>query len=77
MAKWVEKKQAEDLESSDKDLVDAIKEEDIDQQIHSIHQRATYTEEAQLMELLANDEADEDRIPDDGELKGLSDNFKE
>ncbi|KAG6859686.1 hypothetical protein C0995_005692 [Termitomyces sp. Mi166 len=54
MAKWMEKKKAENLESSDKDLVDAI-----------IHQQATYTEEAQLMELLANDKADEDRILDD------------
>ena len=34
-----------------------------------------YTEEAHLMELLADEEEDHERIPDDGELEGSGDNF--
>ena len=37
--------------------------------------REAYTEEPRLMELLADEEADEDRLPDDGELEGLGDDF--
>jgi len=35
-----------------------------------------YSEEAQLMELLADEEADENPIPDDGELEGSGDDFE-
>ena len=34
-----------------------------------------YTEEAQLLELLADEEVDEERIPDAGELEGSGDDF--
>ena len=34
-----------------------------------------HTEEARLMELLADEEADEEGIPDDGELEGSGDDF--
>jgi len=33
-------------------------------------------EEARLMELLADEEADEERIPDNGELEGSGDDFE-
>ncbi|KAG6884907.1 hypothetical protein C0995_009762, partial [Termitomyces sp. Mi166 len=58
-------------------LFSGRKETDIDQQIRRMHQRAAHTEEARLMELLADEEADEDRIPDDGELEGSGDDFEE
>ncbi|KAF8221706.1 hypothetical protein L208DRAFT_1382148 [Tricholoma matsutake] len=38
-------------------------------------EQQAYTEEAQLMELLADEEADEDRIPDDGESEKSGDDF--
>ena len=37
--------------------------------------KQAYTEEARLMELLADEEADEERVPDDGELEGSGDDF--
>ena len=37
--------------------------------------RQAFTEEARLMELLVNEELDEERIPDDGELEGSGDDF--
>ena len=51
------------------------KESDIDEQLRRARRQHAYTEEAQLMELLADEEADEDRIPDDGELEGSGDDF--
>ena len=35
-----------------------------------------HTKEARLMELLADKEADEEGIPDDGELEGSGDDFQ-
>lgn len=46
-----------------------------DAQMRRIRRQQAYTEEAQLMELLADEEADEDRIPDDGKLEGSGDDF--
>jgi hypothetical protein len=51
------------------------KETDIDVQVRQIHRQQAYTEEAQLMELLTDEEADDDRIPDDGELVGSGNEF--
>jgi hypothetical protein len=51
------------------------KESDIDEELRRVRRRQAYTEEARLMELLADEEADEDRIPDDGELDGSGDDF--
>jgi hypothetical protein len=54
------------------------KESDIDEQplrqTRRLRQQG-YTEEAWLMELLVDEEADEERIPDDGELEGSGDDF--
>ncbi|KAF8150576.1 hypothetical protein B0H34DRAFT_791004 [Crassisporium funariophilum] len=50
-------------------------ETDIDQQIRQIRRQQAYTEEARLMELLAAEEEDVERIPDDGELEGLGDDY--
>jgi hypothetical protein len=52
------------------------KETDIDEQLRRGLRRQAYSEEARLMELLANEEADEERIPDDGELEGSGDDFE-
>ena len=35
-----------------------------------------YTEEARLMELLADEEADEESVPDDGKLEGSGNDFE-
>ena len=35
-----------------------------------------HTQEAQLMELLADEEADEGKSPDDGEVEGLDDDYE-
>ncbi|KAF8878171.1 ribonuclease H-like domain-containing protein [Gymnopilus junonius] len=51
------------------------KEIDKDEQRRRDHRRTAYTEEARLMELLANEEADEERIPDDGELEGSGNEY--
>lgn len=51
------------------------RESDVDEQLRRTRRRQAYTEEAQLMELLADEEADEERIPDDGELEGSGDDF--
>jgi hypothetical protein len=51
------------------------KESDVDEQLRRTRRRQAYTEEARLMELLADEEADEARIPDDGELEGSGDDF--
>jgi hypothetical protein len=51
------------------------KEVDVDEQLRRVHRREAYTEEAHLMELQADEEADEDRLPDDGELEGSGDDF--
>ncbi len=52
------------------------KEIDIDKQIWRNRRKQAYTEEARLMELLADEEADEERVPDDGELEGSGDDFE-
>jgi hypothetical protein len=51
------------------------KESEIDEQLRHTRWQQAYMEEARLMELLADEEADEDRIPDDGELDRSGDNF--
>lgn len=51
------------------------KESDVDEQLRRTRRQQAYTEEARLMELLADEEADEERIPDDGELEGSGDDF--
>jgi hypothetical protein len=51
------------------------KESDVDKQLWQTCRQQAYTEEAWLMELLADEEADEERIPDDGELEGSGDDF--
>jgi len=51
------------------------KESDVDEQLRRTRRQQAYTEEAWLMELLADEEADEERIPDDGELEGSGDDF--
>ena len=51
------------------------KETDIDKQVRWIQRQQAYMEEAHLMELLADEEVNQDRIPDDGELEGSGDNF--
>ena len=51
------------------------KEVDVDEQLRRVSRRQAYTEEARLMELLADEEADEDRIPDAGEMEGSGDDF--
>lgn len=53
------------------------KERDIDEQMWWVRRQQAYTEEAQLMELLADEEWDEDKIPDDVELEGLGDDLKD
>jgi hypothetical protein len=52
------------------------KESNIDEQLRQGLRKQAYSEEARLMELLANEEADEERIPDDGELEGSGDDFE-
>ena len=47
-----------------------------DEQTLRTRRRQAYSEETQLMELLADEEADEDPIPDDGELEGSGDDFE-
>ena len=49
---------------------------DIDEQLRKAWRRQAYTQEAQLMELLADEEADEERMPDDGELEGSGDDYE-
>ena len=51
------------------------KERSTDEQARWARQHQAYTKEVRLMELLVNEELDEERIPDDGELEGLGDNF--
>ena len=50
-------------------------ESDINEQRKRTCRQQAYTEEAWLMELLADEEADENRIQDDGELEGSGDDF--
>ena len=49
---------------------------DIDEQLRKARRRQAYTQEARLMELLADEEADEERMPDDGELEGSGDDYE-
>ena len=51
------------------------KEASVDEQMRRAHRRQAHTEEARLMELLIDEELDEERIPDDGELEGSGDDF--
>ena len=46
-----------------------------DEQTRRARQRQVYMEEARLMELLMDEELDEERIPDEGELEGSGDDF--
>ena len=57
-------------------LFSGRKEVDIDQQMRRLRRQQAHTEEARLMELLADEEADEEGIPDDGELEGSGDDFE-
>ena len=52
-----------------------IQETDVDVQLRWVRRQTAYTEEARLMELLADEEADVTAIPDDGELEGSGDDF--
>jgi hypothetical protein len=51
------------------------KESDVDQQPRRARRQQAYMEEARLMELLADEEADSEKIPDDGELEGSGDDY--
>jgi len=51
------------------------KEVSTDEQTRRACRCQVYTEEARLMELLIDEELDEERIPDDGELEGLGEDF--
>ena len=51
------------------------KEVAMDEQLRQAAQWQTYTEEAHLIELLADKEVDEERIPDAGELERSGNNF--
>ncbi|KAF8226396.1 hypothetical protein L208DRAFT_1425078 [Tricholoma matsutake] len=83
MVKWKQEEQARSDNSDEEELWNVTyellfagcKESDIDEQLRCVCRQQAYTEEAQLMELLADEEADEDRIPDDGELDGSGDDF--
>ncbi|KAF8161032.1 ribonuclease H-like domain-containing protein [Crassisporium funariophilum] len=68
MSKWVQEQQAQS--DDDEEVADLVYGPVI-----FGSERKAYTEEAQLMELLADEEADEERIPDDGELEGSSNDF--
>ncbi|KAF8871332.1 hypothetical protein CPB84DRAFT_1754067 [Gymnopilus junonius] len=52
------------------------KELSIDEQTRWSRRQNAYMEEARLMELLADEEADENPVPDDGELEGLGNDFE-
>ena len=56
-------------------LFSGRKETDVDVQLRRVQRQTAYTEEARLMELLADEEADVAAIPDDGELEGSGDDF--
>ncbi|KAG5342220.1 hypothetical protein C0989_004532 [Termitomyces sp. Mn162] len=58
-------------------LFSGQEETDIDEQLRQVRRRQAYMEEVCLMELLVNEEDDKERIPDDGELEGSSDDFEE
>ena len=47
----------------------------VDEQLRQAARQQEYTAEVCLIELLADKEADKERIPDAGELEGSSDNF--
>ena len=48
---------------------------DVDEQLRRVRRQEGYTEEVRLMELLADEEVDEERFPDDRELEGSGDDF--
>ncbi|KAF8881821.1 hypothetical protein CPB84DRAFT_1871987 [Gymnopilus junonius] len=52
------------------------KETSAEEQTRCLRRQQAYTKEVRLMELLADEEADEDPTPDDGELEGSGDDFK-
>ncbi|KAF8995328.1 hypothetical protein BDQ17DRAFT_1330640 [Cyathus striatus] len=52
------------------------KDVDIDEQEQRHRCQQVYTEEAQLMELLVDEAAGGDPMPDDGELEGSGDDFE-
>ncbi|KAF8875665.1 hypothetical protein CPB84DRAFT_1752619 [Gymnopilus junonius] len=47
-----------------------------EEQTQCLWRQQAYTEEARLMELLADEEADKDPMPDDGKLEGSGGDFK-
>jgi len=51
------------------------KEVSTDEQTRRARRCQAYTEEARLMVLLIDEELDEERIPDDGELEGSGKDF--
>jgi len=57
-------------------LFSGRKETDIDEQLRRAWQWQAYTQEARLMELLADEEADEERMPDAGELEGSGNDYE-
>ena len=57
-------------------LFGEVKDIGVDEQTRRNRRRQAYSDEARLMELLADEEADEDPIPDDGELEGSGDDFE-
>ncbi|KIK02683.1 hypothetical protein K443DRAFT_121822 [Laccaria amethystina LaAM-08-1] len=73
MKKWVEEER--DQSDDDGELANVTYETDIDEQLRRAWRRQAYTQEARMMELLADEEADPDRMPDDGELEGLGDDY--
>ncbi|KAF8993152.1 ribonuclease H-like domain-containing protein [Cyathus striatus] len=57
-------------------LFSGRREVDEQEQEQRSRRQQVYTEEAQLMELLADEAADDDPTPDDGELEGSGDDFE-
>jgi len=48
----------------------------IDEQLRRAWEWQAYTQEAQLIELLADEEVDEERMPDNKELEGLDNDYE-
>ncbi|KAF8875674.1 hypothetical protein CPB84DRAFT_1752626 [Gymnopilus junonius] len=69
MNKWIQKEQESDL-NGDGENVDAFadgqKEPEEDEQMRCTRRRVAYTEEERLIELMADEAADVEGIPDDG-----------
>ena len=52
------------------------KESDVGEQLRKTCRQQAYSQEARLMELLADEEADKERTPDNGELEGSGNDFE-